>query len=88
MTRWLGHGRSSIRGRTPLMEAARQDRTRCCAVLAEAACAQGTGLNAGNEAEGRNSSLHYACYEGAGGEKGFNVVGCRENGSFVSNVDY
>lgn len=50
-----------------MMEAARLDRTRCCAVLAEAACAHGTGLNAGNEAEGRNSALHYACFRGAGG---------------------
>lgn len=67
--RWLAHGRSSIRGRTPLMEAARLDQTRCCAVLAEAACAHATGLNAGNEAEGRNSALHYACSEGAGGRR-------------------
>lgn len=49
------------------MEATRLDQTGCCAVLAEAACAHGTGLNAGNEAEGRNSALHYACSEGAGG---------------------
>ncbi|CAN0232052.1 unnamed protein product [Ectocarpus sp. 4 AP-2014] len=67
VARWLGHGRSSIRGRTPLMEAARQDQTGCCSVLAEAACAQGAGLNAGNETQGRNSALHYACYEGSGG---------------------
>eukprot|EP00752_Nemacystus_decipiens_P001909 g1839.t1 len=67
VARWLGHGRSSIRGRTPLMEAARLDRTGCCAVLAEAACAHGTGLNAGNDADGRNSALHYACSEGSGG---------------------
>ncbi|CAM9931914.1 unnamed protein product [Ectocarpus fasciculatus] len=67
VARWLGHGRSSIRGRTPLMEAARQDQTGCCSVLAEAACAQGAGLNAGNETQGRNSALHYACHEGSGG---------------------
>ncbi|CAN0400275.1 unnamed protein product, partial [Ectocarpus sp. 12 AP-2014] len=67
VARWLGHGRSSIRGRSPLMEAARQDQTGCCSVLAEAACAQGAGLNAGNETQGRNSALHYACHEGSGG---------------------
>ncbi|CAN0117605.1 unnamed protein product, partial [Scytosiphon promiscuus] len=67
VARWLGHGRSSLRGRTPLMEAGRRNQTGCCARLAELACAHGVGLNAGNDMEGRNSALHYACYEGACG---------------------
>lgn len=50
------------------MEAARQNQTNCVARLAEMACAHGAGLNAGNETEGRNSALHYACYEGACGK--------------------
>ncbi|CAN0427180.1 unnamed protein product, partial [Laminaria digitata] len=37
VSRWLGLGRSSIGGRTPLMEAAKQGRTACCAALADAA---------------------------------------------------
>lgn len=64
--RWLGHGRSSNRGRTPLMEACMQGRTACCAALADAACAGGRGLNAKNE-RGRYSALHYACFHGAEG---------------------
>lgn len=73
--RWLGHGRSSNRGRTPLMEAAMQGRTGCTAALAEAACcacgggARGggeRGLNARNE-RGWYSALHYACYHGHAG---------------------
>lgn len=67
VARWLGHGRSSIGGRTPLMEAAMQGRTACCAVLADAARSRGRGLNARNE-RGKYSALHYACYHGAGGE--------------------
>lgn len=65
--RWLDLGRSSNRGRTPLMEAAMQGQTVCVAALAEAACAGGRGLNARNE-RGRYSALHYACYYGAAGE--------------------
>lgn len=43
-----------------------QGRTACCAALADAACAAGTGLNAKNE-RGRYSALHYACFYGAEG---------------------
>lgn len=63
--KWLGHGRSSNRGRMPLMEAAMQGRTACTAALAEAACAcsGGRGLNSRNE-RGKYSALHYACHHG------------------------
>lgn len=72
--RWLGLGRSSNGGRTPLMEAARQGQTACVAALADAACAGGRGLNARNE-RGRYSALHYACYHGAVGEFSCGVLG-------------
>lgn len=69
------------------MEAARQDQTGCCSVLAEAACAQGAGLNAGNETQGRNSALHYACHEGSGGERETELFLCCKAASRLTGVE-
>ena len=84
VARWLGHGRSSIGGRTPLMEAAMQGRTACCAVLADAARARDRGLNARNE-RGRYSALHYACYHGVEGDVSIGTSSCSARTQAIQN---